>query len=259
MGSRSERALGAASSGSRGREVAGIVLLGLAIFVGLSVASLQLGDGHADGAVRRHRRARRLRAGRRRRLPAGRSGSASRRCAACRASRCASSRSASGPRSAPGVSFAMLLHLALGAHRLRGHSPGGALGEYGAELLVPFVGRVGAVARRRRAAGRVAGAVDVAVVPRLPVAAGAGRRRHGRARQGRARRGHAQHRAHLPRARRRRRRGRGRGARRRQRREAGEEAARQEGRGRHRRRSPTPTSTRPTSSPPRRRSTRWRR
>src|ERR1700760_4589942 len=49
MGSRSERALGAASSGSRGREVLGIVLLGLAIFVGLSVASLQVGDGRLMG------------------------------------------------------------------------------------------------------------------------------------------------------------------------------------------------------------------
>src|SRR5581483_8885410 len=35
--------------GSRGREVAGIVLLGLAIFVGLSVASLQLGAGNLMG------------------------------------------------------------------------------------------------------------------------------------------------------------------------------------------------------------------
>ena len=49
MASRSERALGASSSGSRGREVAGIVLLGLAIFVGLSVASLQLGNGTLMG------------------------------------------------------------------------------------------------------------------------------------------------------------------------------------------------------------------
>src|SRR5437762_2037815 len=49
MGSRSERALGSSSSGSRGREVAGIVLLGLALFVGLSVASLQLGSGRLMG------------------------------------------------------------------------------------------------------------------------------------------------------------------------------------------------------------------
>ena len=49
MASRSERALGSTSSGSRGREVLGIVLLGLAIFVGLSVASLQLGNGRSMG------------------------------------------------------------------------------------------------------------------------------------------------------------------------------------------------------------------
>ncbi|MGZ3406358.1 MAG: DNA translocase FtsK 4TM domain-containing protein [Polyangia bacterium] len=44
-----------------------------------------------------------------------------------------------------GISTAILLHLALGDHRLRGHAPGGVLGEYGAELLIAFVGRVGAV------------------------------------------------------------------------------------------------------------------
>src|SRR5213078_1565397 len=49
MGSRSERALSAGATGGRGREVAGIVLLGLAILVGLSVASLQLGNGTLMG------------------------------------------------------------------------------------------------------------------------------------------------------------------------------------------------------------------
>src|SRR2546423_12483067 len=49
MGSRSERALSSGATGGRGREVAGIVLLGLAIFVGLSVASLQLGNGTLMG------------------------------------------------------------------------------------------------------------------------------------------------------------------------------------------------------------------
>src|SRR2546423_15442083 len=49
MGSRSERALSSGATGGRGREVAGIVLLGLAIFVGLSVASLQLGSGTLMG------------------------------------------------------------------------------------------------------------------------------------------------------------------------------------------------------------------
>src|SRR3954464_13515920 len=49
MGSRSERALSSGATGGRGREVAGIVLLGLAIFVGLSVGSLQLGSGTLMG------------------------------------------------------------------------------------------------------------------------------------------------------------------------------------------------------------------
>ena len=124
--------------------MAGIVLLGLAMFVGLSVVSLQLGTGTLMG-------------------PCGATvglgvyalvgvgsyllalglGFAARALPA-RASRCASSRSSFWAALGAGVSAAMLLHLALGAHRLRGHSPGGVLGEYGAELLVAFVGRVGA-------------------------------------------------------------------------------------------------------------------
>ncbi|HEY1586878.1 MAG TPA: DNA translocase FtsK 4TM domain-containing protein, partial [Polyangia bacterium] len=144
MGSpRSERALGSTSSGSRGREVLGIVLLGLAIFVGLSVASLQLGDGRLMGpcgatvglgvyalvGVGAY-------------LAAIGLGFAALRCLQGQPVRLKSVGfwAALGI----GVSFAILLHLALGAHRLRGHAPGGALGEYGAELLVAFVGRVGA-------------------------------------------------------------------------------------------------------------------
>src|SRR6478736_2941601 len=143
MGSRSERALGSSSSGSRGREVAGIVLLGLAIFVGLSVASLQLGSGTLMG-------------------PCGATvglgvyalvgvgaylaslglGFAALRCLQGQPVRVKSIGfwAALGA----GVSTAILLHLALGDHRLRGHGPGGVLGEYGAELLIAFVGRVGA-------------------------------------------------------------------------------------------------------------------
>ena len=144
MGSRSERALGASSSGSRGREVAGIVLLGLAIFVGLSVASLQLGSGTLMG-------------------PAGATvglgvyalvgvgaylaalglGFAALRCLQGQPVRVKSI--AFWAALGAGVSSAVLLHLALGDHRLRGHSPGGVLGEYGAELLIAFVGHVGAV------------------------------------------------------------------------------------------------------------------
>jgi S-DNA-T family DNA segregation ATPase FtsK/SpoIIIE len=138
--SRSERSV---PEGSRGREVAGIVMLGLALFVGLSVVSLQLGSGQLMG-------------------PCGATvglgvyaligiGSyllaiglafAAIRCLQGQPVRVKSIEfwAAFGA----GISAAILLHLAFGAHRLRGHSPGGILGEYGAELLVSFVGRVGA-------------------------------------------------------------------------------------------------------------------
>ncbi|HEX9104916.1 MAG TPA: DNA translocase FtsK 4TM domain-containing protein, partial [Polyangia bacterium] len=121
----------------------GIVLLGLAIFVGLSVASLQLGNGTLMG-------------------PCGATvglgvyalvgvgaylaslglGFAALRCLQGQPVRVKSV--AFWAALGAGVSSAILLHLALGAHRLRGHAPGGVLGEYGAELLVAFVGRVGA-------------------------------------------------------------------------------------------------------------------
>ena len=42
------------------------------------------------------------------------------------------------------IATAILLHLVLGSHRLRGFGPGGVIGEYGAELMVSLVGRVGA-------------------------------------------------------------------------------------------------------------------
>src|SRR6185503_14930540 len=143
MGSRSERALGSASSGSRGREVAGIVLLGLAIFIGLSVASLQLGNGTLMGpcgatvglgvyalvGVGAY-------------LAALGLGFAALRCLQGQPVRVKSI--AFWAALGAGVSSAILLHLALGTHRLRGHAPGGVLGEYGAELLIAFVGRVGA-------------------------------------------------------------------------------------------------------------------
>jgi S-DNA-T family DNA segregation ATPase FtsK/SpoIIIE len=141
--SRSERSERPASEGSRGREVAGIVMLGLALFVGLSVVSLQLGSGTLMG-------------------PCGATvglgvyaligiGSyllaiglafAAIRCLQGQPVRVKSLEfwAAFGA----GISAAILLHLAFGTHRLRGHSPGGILGEYGAELLVSFVGHVGA-------------------------------------------------------------------------------------------------------------------
>jgi S-DNA-T family DNA segregation ATPase FtsK/SpoIIIE len=143
MRSRSERAIGTGATGSRGREVAGIVLLGLAIFVGLSVASLQLGSGTLMG-------------------PCGATvglgvyalvgvgaylvalglGYAALRCLQGQPLRLKSIELWAAI--CAGVAAAILLHLSLGTHRLRGHAPGGILGEYAAELLVSFVGRWGA-------------------------------------------------------------------------------------------------------------------
>ncbi len=42
-----------------------------------------------------------------------------------------------------GLGAMVLLHLAFATHRLHGHAPGGMVGEYGAELLSSFVGRIG--------------------------------------------------------------------------------------------------------------------
>src|SRR3954469_10583035 len=138
MSSRSERALGSGAAGGRGRGVAGIALLGLSIFIGLSVASLQLGSGTLMG-------------------PCGATvglgvyalvgvgayllsiglGFAALRCLQGQPVRVKSI--GFWAALAGGIATAILLHLALGAHRLRGHAPGGVLGEYGAELLVSFV------------------------------------------------------------------------------------------------------------------------
>ncbi len=129
---------------SRGREVAGIVLLGLSLFIGLSVVSLQIGSGQLMG-------------------PCGATvglgvyalfgigaylfaiglGVASVRCLVGRPVRVKSIETWAAI--GAGLSAAILLHLAFGAHRLRGFSPGGLTGEYGAELLASLVGRVGAV------------------------------------------------------------------------------------------------------------------
>jgi S-DNA-T family DNA segregation ATPase FtsK/SpoIIIE len=129
---------------TRSREVVGILLLGLALFVGLSVISLQLGAERLMGpcgatvgvatyglfgigahlfAVGLGWMAVRLLAGRPARL---------RWMIAAGAFVLA-------------LSSAVLLHVALASHRLRGFSPGGLLGEYGAELLASLVGRVGTV------------------------------------------------------------------------------------------------------------------
>src|SRR5262245_39331168 len=133
MRSRSERAIRDGANGSRGREVAGIVLLGLALFVGLSVASLQLGSGTLMGpcgatvglgvyaltGVGSY-------------LVAFGLGWAALRCLQGQTLRW----KAIEPWAAlcGGLAGAILLHLALGHHRLRGHAPGGIVGEYSAEL-----------------------------------------------------------------------------------------------------------------------------
>jgi len=128
---------------SRGREVAGIILLGLSLFVGLSVMSLQIGAASLMG-------------------PCGATvglgvyalcgigaylfafglGVGAVRCLGGRPLRLKSV----GFLAAVGATVfaAVLLHLLLGHHRLRGFGPGGLVGEYGAELMISMVGRVGA-------------------------------------------------------------------------------------------------------------------
>ena len=132
---------GKAPSG-RWREVTGIVALGVALFVGLSLVTFQIGRGGLMGPVGGTVAlgvyallgvagylvvwgvsvvaVRCLIGGPVRprwpRLLAGLTG---------------------------GLGMTVLLHLALGAHRLHGHPPGGMVGEYGAELLSSLIGRVG--------------------------------------------------------------------------------------------------------------------
>jgi DNA segregation ATPase FtsK/SpoIIIE, S-DNA-T family len=127
---------------SRGREVAGIVLLGLSLFVGLSVGSLQLGSGTLMGpcgatvglgvyalfGIGAY-------------LAAVGLAVAAVRCLAGRPLRLRSIETAAVAGAA--IFAALLLHLAAGSHRLRGFGPGGLVGEYGAELLVSLMGRVG--------------------------------------------------------------------------------------------------------------------
>jgi S-DNA-T family DNA segregation ATPase FtsK/SpoIIIE len=124
--------------------VAGIVLLGLALFTGLSVVSLQLGSGTLMGpcgatvglgvyAL----------AGIGSYLIAFGLGLAAVRCLQGRPLHLKSIAFAAAVGGA--ISASVLLHLALGHHRLRGYAPGGLAGEYGAELMVSLVGRVGAV------------------------------------------------------------------------------------------------------------------
>jgi S-DNA-T family DNA segregation ATPase FtsK/SpoIIIE len=122
--------------------VLGIVLLGLSLFVGLSVLSLQMGSGTLMG-------------------PCGATvglgvyalvGVGAYLVALglgylallCLAGQSITWKSiALWAAFGAGVSSAILLHLGFANHRLHGHSPGGIVGEYGAELLASLVGRVG--------------------------------------------------------------------------------------------------------------------
>jgi S-DNA-T family DNA segregation ATPase FtsK/SpoIIIE len=124
--------------------VAGIVLLGLALFIGLSVVSLQLGNGtlmgpcgatvglgvYALSGIGAY-------------LIAFGLGLAAVRCLQGRPLHLKSIAFVAAVGGA--IAASILLHLAFGHHRLRGFGPGGLVGEYAAELLVSMVGRVGAV------------------------------------------------------------------------------------------------------------------
>jgi hypothetical protein len=127
---------------TRGREVGGIVLLGVTLFFGLSLISFQFGRGPLMG-------------------PVGSSvalalyaifgvggyfvvagmGTIAVRCLIGGEIRPRLATALAG--FLGGVSAMMLLHLLLHTHRLHGHAPGGLLGEYGAELLSSLIGRIG--------------------------------------------------------------------------------------------------------------------
>jgi S-DNA-T family DNA segregation ATPase FtsK/SpoIIIE len=124
--------------------VAGIVLLGLSLFVGLSVGSLQLGTGTLMGPCGAT-----VGVGVYALIGIGAYLAAA--CLAVAALRCLAGRPLalrsieSAALVTAAIFGAVLLHLAAGSHRLRGFGPGGLIGEYGAELLVSLMGRVGAV------------------------------------------------------------------------------------------------------------------
>ena len=133
---------GGAGRESRGREVAGIVLLGLGLFIGLSVISLQLGTGTLMGpcgatvglgvyalfGVGSY-------------LVAFAIGAVALSCLQGKAIRWKSIETVAAV--GIGLSAAILFHLLFGSHRLRGFAPGGLIGEYSAELMTSVVGRVG--------------------------------------------------------------------------------------------------------------------
>ena len=127
--------------GSRGREVGGILLLGTALFTGLSLGSFQFGQGSLMGPVGAAV-ANAVYAG------LGIAGYLAVWAMAFVALRCLVG-GALRPRWTLAAAFAgafglvVALHLLFGTHRLRGHAPGGVVGEYAAELLTSLFGRAG--------------------------------------------------------------------------------------------------------------------
>ncbi len=131
-----------AGGGTRGREVGGIVLLGLTLFLGLSLGSFQFGKGALMGPVGNT-----VALGIYAVLGVGGYlmvagvGLVAVRCLIGGELRHRWTTALSGLLG--GLGAMMLLHLLLASHRLHGHAPGGLLGEYGAELLSSLIGRIG--------------------------------------------------------------------------------------------------------------------
>jgi S-DNA-T family DNA segregation ATPase FtsK/SpoIIIE len=140
----SQRLSSAGDSISRGREIGGILALALGLFLGLSLVSLQFGSGQLMGPVGAQ-----IGLG----LYAG-LGVAGYLCVwvlGALAIRLFSLRPV-GLRRIETIGYlglcasgAVLLHAMLGSLRLRGHSPGGALGEYLGELCAALIGWPGEV------------------------------------------------------------------------------------------------------------------
>ncbi len=131
-----------AQESTRGREVGGIVLLGITLFFGISLLSFQFGKGALMGPVG-NSVALGLYAvfGVASYLVAAGLGIVAVRCLVGGELRPRLTTALAGVLG--GLGAMMLLHLLLGARRLHGHAPGGLLGEYGAELLSSLIGRIG--------------------------------------------------------------------------------------------------------------------
>ncbi|HEY3357837.1 MAG TPA: DNA translocase FtsK 4TM domain-containing protein [Polyangia bacterium] len=132
------------TSVSRGREIGGIVLLAFALFLGLSLVSLQFGSGRLMGPVG-------ARAGITIYAVLGLAGYLVVWALGALAIRLFAQKPVGLVRVDNLGYFGMagagavLMHILFGAYRLQGHSPGGAVGEYLGEFLAAFVGSAGAV------------------------------------------------------------------------------------------------------------------